>query len=184
MTDEKDKSADLSYMRESPRSAIFRAFRHGMVLTGIRLLLHFIRAGRCFGIVKQVLSKLRFWGERFIFNNREKLEGKHLTVGTIISILRSGCMPILLSILFVIGIYWLSLSVTLPASFRNIIELLLPKHINGFFILDTTIYITLLTTIAGITGVFLALYFTTLSLVAISYSEPQHREIRNLNSIS
>ncbi len=180
MSDDKHENEFLNNTKESPVSTIFGAFRHGMVLTGMRLLMCFICSGRCFGIVKQALSKLRFWGERFIFNNREKLEDKHLTVGTIISILRSGCIPILLSILFVIGIYWLSLSFTFPASFRNIIELLLPKQINGFFTLDKTIYITLLTTIAGITGVFLALYFTTLSLVAISYSEPQHREIRNL----
>ena len=180
MSDEKAEKTFLNNIHESPLSTIIMAFRHGQFITSMRLLLYLIISCRFFGVCTQVLGKLRFLGERFIFNNREKLEDKHLTVGTIISILRSGCMPILLSILFVIGIYWVSLSVTLPASFRNIIELLLPKQISGFFTLDKTIYITLLTTIAGITGVFLALYFTTLSLVAISYSEPQHREIRNL----
>jgi hypothetical protein len=180
MSDKKDENTFLNNMRESPLSTIIRAFRHGQFITSMRLILYLIISCRFFGVCTQALRKLRFWGERFIFHKREKLEDKHLTVGAVISILRSGCMPILLSFIFVIGIYWLSLSVNLPASFRNIIELLLPKQIKGFFTLDTTIYIALFTTIAAITGVFLALYFTTLSLVAISYSEPQHREIRNL----
>ncbi len=62
MSDEKHKNTFLNNMQEKPISTIFGAFRHGMVLTGIRLLMYFICSGRCFGIVKQALSKLRFWG--------------------------------------------------------------------------------------------------------------------------
>jgi len=180
MSNKKHENEFLNNLHESPISTILGAFRSGRILTGMRLLMYFICSGRCFGFVKQFLSKLNFWGERFVFSNREKLEDKHLTVGTIISILRSGCMPILLSILFVIGIYWFSFSIVLPPAFMYIIESLTPKGMDWLAGPDGTTYITLLTTIAGITGVFLALYFTTLSLVAISYSEPQHREIRNL----
>ncbi len=180
MSDKKDENTFLSNMRENPLSAIIKAFGHGQFITSMRLILYLIISCRFFGVCTQALRKLRFWGERFIFNNREKLGGKHLIVRPIISILRSSCVPVLLSFLFVIGIYWFSLSVTFPVIFRNIIESLTPKQMNGFFTLDATIYVTLLTTIAGIAGVFLALYFTTLSLVAISYSEPHHREIRNL----
>lgn len=180
MSDEKAEKTLLNKMHESPLSTIIQAFRHGQFITSMRLILYLIISCRFFGVCTQALRKLRFWGERIIFNKREKLGDKHLIVGPIISILRLSCMPVLLSFLFVIGIYWFSLSVTLPVTLRNIIEALMPKQMNGILRLDATIYVMLLTTIAGITGVFLALYFTTLSLVAISYSEPHHSEIRNL----
>ena len=130
MSDKKDENTFLANMRENPLNTIIQAFRHGQFITSLRLLLYLMISCRFFGVCTRALGKLRFWGERIIFNNRKKLEDKNLTVGAIISILRSGCIPILLSILFVSGIYWLSLSVTLPASVRNIIELLLPKQIN------------------------------------------------------
>lgn len=180
MSDEKAEKTFLNNMRESPLSTIIRAFRHGHFITSMRLILYLIISCRFFGVCTQALRKLRFWGERVIFNNREKLGNKRLIVRPIISILRSGCVPVLLSFLFVIGIYWFSLSGTFPVTFRNIIESLTPKQMDRFLTLDATIYVTLLTTIAGITGVFLGLYFTTLSLVAISYSEPHHSEIRTL----
>jgi|GEM_PF-6817671 len=163
MSDKKDENTFLSNMRESPLSTIIKAFRHGRFITTVRLILYLIISCRFFGICTQALGKLKFRGECIIFNGREKFRDKHLIARPIISILRSGGLPVLLSFLFVIGIYWFSLSVTFPVTSRNIIESLMPKQINGFFTLDTTIYVTLLTTIAGITGVFLALYFTTLS---------------------
>ncbi len=174
MPDEKDERIGLSNMRESPLSAIFMAFRHGMLLTAMRLLLHLISFGRCFRVSKQLLLKLRFSGERFAFQAREGLAAKRPVLGAIVIVIRSGIWPVLLSFLIVVVVYWFQFTITLPPALRYIVESLAPKQLNN------TTYITLLTTVAGMTGVFLALYFTTLSLVAISYSEPQQREIRNL----
>lgn len=95
-------------------------------------------------------------------------------------VIRLGIWPVLLSLLLVVVVYWLQFSITLPRVLRDIVESLPPKQVNWFTGPDGTTYITLLTAIAGMTGVFLALYFTTLSMVAISYSEPHQREIRNL----
>jgi len=187
MPDEKDESIGLSNMRESPLSAIFVAFRHGMLLTAMRLFLHLIHFGRCFRVSKRLLLKLRFSGERFAFQTREGLAAKRPVLGAIVIVIRSGIWPVLLSFLIVVVVYWFQFTITLPLVFRYIVESLAPKQVNWFTGPDGTTYITLLTTIAGTTGVFLALYFTTLSMVAISYSEPQQREIRNLvieNAIS
>jgi len=101
-------------------------------------------------------------------------------LGVILSVIRIGSWPVIVSFLLVVGIYWLSFHITLPLTLRYIVESVLPGQIGAFGGLNDTTYITLLTTIAGTTGVFLALYFTTLSIVATTYSEPHHREIRNL----
>jgi len=180
MSDGKGQSTGLSDMRESPRSVIFEAFRHGIVLTGLRLLFNLICSGRCFGVGKKVLSKLRFSGERLAFQTHKRIGDKRLVLGAIISVIRLSIWPVLLSLLLVAVVYLFQFSITLPPVIRRIFESLAPKQVNWSTEPDGTTYITLLTAIAGMTGVFLALYFTTLSMVAISYSEPHQREIRNL----
>jgi len=180
MPDEKDENIGLSNMQESPRSVIFRAFRHGTVLTGLNLLLHLIRSGHCFGVGKKVLSKLKFSVERFAFQTQKIIGDKRSVLGAIVNIIKLGIWHVLLSLLLVVVVYWLQLSITLPPVLRSIIESLTFNEVNWLTEPDGTTYITILTTIAGMTGVFLALYFTTLSMVAISYSEPHQREIRNL----
>lgn len=180
MSDEKEENDFINSMRESPQSTIFKAFRHGQLITSIRLLLYLILSSRFFSAFTQILKNIWFSVERLIFYNREKLEDKKIIARSIIEIFRLSFINVLLSFLFVFGIHWISLIISVPPTFIKTIEALIPWNITGLFILDKTIYVTILTTIAGVTGVFLALYFTTLSLIAASYSEPHHREIRNL----
>jgi len=105
---------------------------------------------------------------------------KRLVLRAIVSVIRVGIRSVLLSLLLVVVVYWVQFSITLPQVIKYIFVSFTPKQVNWFNGPDGTTYITPLTTVAGMTGVFLALYFTTLSMVAISYSEPHHREIRNL----
>jgi len=170
----------LERLREKPWAAVVGAFRPGSLFTGIRLCFNLLCCTRVFGTALNALTKLKFLTERFIFHARERLRDKRLLLKADASVVRLGFWSVVCSFLLVAGLHWVSLSVTTPRAIAYFFDALHPKQGNAPAGLDGTTYITLLTTVAGITGVFLALYFTTLTVVATSYSEPHHREIRNL----
>lgn len=179
MADRRGESRPPWERLERPWGAVGGAFKRGVFGAGMRLLAHVIRAGPCFGLARRVLSQLRFWGERWVFQSREKLRYKGSELRAVGNVIRLGAWPALLALVVVAVLYNVPSQTALGDKLTDIVQLVVPS-VPELGRISDTMYLTLLTTVAGASVAVLALYFTTLSIVAASYSEPHHREIRNL----
>ncbi len=139
----------------------------------LRPILYRVRRNRLYGKFSQMLTHLRFWSERWMFGMRQKIAAKGISTLAVYGIARLVLCPVFSAAVALALLIALPLGMACLPWCRGLASWLGAP-------LATTGHVDLLAAIPTITGAFLALYFTAISVVASTSSSAIPRATRLL----